>query len=110
MATEFNEQLKGKIIQLKHELTEASLTYVDVYAAKYGLISNPMKEGNGYQLNIVKNFSSILEINYVRIKIDSTIQSSSLYFRCKSFKSLVGFFGLSVSCFIKVSYDRNRGT
>lgn len=46
MATEFNNQLKDRVIKLRIELPEAAITYVDVYAAKYGLISNAKNEGN----------------------------------------------------------------
>lgn len=45
MAIEFNKQLKNGVIKLRAELVHASLTYVDVYAAKYGLISNAKKQG-----------------------------------------------------------------
>ncbi|KAI4348225.1 hypothetical protein L6164_008973 [Bauhinia variegata] len=45
MAKEFNRQLKDRVIKLKTELPQAAITYVDVYSAKYGLISNAKKEG-----------------------------------------------------------------
>jgi hypothetical protein len=45
MAVEFNRQLKDRVIKLKAELPNAAITYVDVYAAKYGLISNAKNEG-----------------------------------------------------------------
>lgn len=45
MAVEFNRQLKDRVIKLRAELPEAAITYVDVYAAKYGLISNAKNEG-----------------------------------------------------------------
>ncbi|MED6226303.1 hypothetical protein PIB30_102255 [Stylosanthes scabra] len=45
MAQEFNKQLKDRVIKLRTELPEAAITYVDVYAAKFGLISNTKKEG-----------------------------------------------------------------
>ncbi|OWM71498.1 GDSL esterase/lipase At5g14450-like [Punica granatum] len=44
-AMEFNRILKERIVKLRTELPEAAITYVDVYAAKYGLISNAKKEG-----------------------------------------------------------------
>ena len=46
MAVEFNKQLKDRVVKLRTELPEAAITYVDVYAAKYGLISNTKNEGN----------------------------------------------------------------
>ncbi|KAK7829591.1 gdsl esterase/lipase [Quercus suber] len=45
MAVEFNKQLKDRVIKLRAELPEAAITYVDLYAAKYGLISNAKNEG-----------------------------------------------------------------
>lgn len=45
-AVEFNQILKERIVKLRTELPEAAITYVDVYAAKYGLISNAKKEGD----------------------------------------------------------------
>ncbi|WVZ23139.1 hypothetical protein V8G54_001683 [Vigna mungo] len=45
MATEFNKKLKDRIIKLRTELPQAAITYVDVYAAKYALISNTKTEG-----------------------------------------------------------------
>ncbi|KAG9141202.1 hypothetical protein Leryth_001682 [Lithospermum erythrorhizon] len=45
MAMEFNNQLKARVDKLRIELPEASLVYVDIYAAKYGLISNTNKHG-----------------------------------------------------------------
>ncbi|KAL5572812.1 hypothetical protein UlMin_022409 [Ulmus minor] len=45
MAKEFNKQLKQKVTQLRTELPLAALTYVDMYAAKYELISNAKKQG-----------------------------------------------------------------
>lgn len=48
MAVEFNRQLKERIIKLRTELPEAAITYVDVYAAKYELISNAKTLGNHF--------------------------------------------------------------
>ena len=45
MAVGFNKQLKDRVIKLRAELPEAAITYVDLYAAKYGLISNAKNEG-----------------------------------------------------------------
>ena len=56
MAVEFNKQLKDRVIKLRAELPEAAITYVDLYAAKYGLISNAKNEGIYY---IVMLFTSL---------------------------------------------------
>ncbi|XP_057983014.1 GDSL esterase/lipase At5g14450 [Malania oleifera] len=45
MAAEFNRQLKDKVIKLRTQLPQAAITYVDVFSAKYGLISNAKREG-----------------------------------------------------------------
>ncbi|KAJ8546384.1 hypothetical protein K7X08_018967 [Anisodus acutangulus] len=45
MALEFNRQLKARIRTLRAELGHAAITYVDVYAAKYELISNTKNQG-----------------------------------------------------------------
>ncbi|XP_076956435.1 GDSL esterase/lipase At5g14450-like [Bidens hawaiensis] len=39
IANEFNEKLRAKVTQLRSELSKAILTYVDMYSAKYQLIS-----------------------------------------------------------------------
>lgn len=44
MALELNGQLKSRITTLREELGHAAITYVDVYATKYELISNAREE------------------------------------------------------------------
>lgn len=46
IAIEFNRQLKDRVVKLRIQLPEAAITYVDVFTAKYGLISNAKIEGN----------------------------------------------------------------
>jgi hypothetical protein len=76
MAIEFNSKLKERIVRLKAELPEAAITYVDVYSAKYGLISNAKNLGNcqhhfltrldtAHQANLLSRFT----INAVRTSI-----------------------------------------
>ncbi|XVF02571.1 hypothetical protein REPUB_Repub04eG0186100 [Reevesia pubescens] len=45
VAQEFNSQLKERVIQLRLQLPDAVLTYVDIYSAKYSLISEAKKHG-----------------------------------------------------------------
>ncbi|OMO59316.1 Lipase, GDSL [Corchorus capsularis] len=45
IAKEFNRQLKNIVIKLRADLPQAAITYVDIYAAKYGLISNAKQQG-----------------------------------------------------------------
>ncbi|KAI9078057.1 hypothetical protein K1719_039982 [Acacia pycnantha] len=45
IAQEFNRQLKKQVFELKRNLPLAIFTYVDVYSAKYQLISGAKKQG-----------------------------------------------------------------
>lgn len=45
VAKEFNKQLKSMIAHLKAELPNTAFTYVDLYSAKYALISNAKNQG-----------------------------------------------------------------
>ncbi|GAB4848057.1 hypothetical protein Ancab_002718 [Ancistrocladus abbreviatus] len=44
-AIEFNKQLKDAVTKLRTQLPEAAITYVDLHAAKYGLISTSKSHG-----------------------------------------------------------------
>lgn len=52
MATEFNKQLKERVTKLRSELSEAAITYVDIYAAKYELISNAKNLGTHFYFSL----------------------------------------------------------
>ncbi|BAU01018.1 hypothetical protein LR48_Vigan10g272500 [Vigna angularis] len=45
LAQEFNRQLKDQVFQLRRKFPLAKFTYVDVYTAKYELISNARSQG-----------------------------------------------------------------
>lgn len=45
VAREFNKQLKDRVSQLRTQLKDAVLIYVDIYSAKYTLISDAKKHG-----------------------------------------------------------------
>ncbi|WOH16593.1 hypothetical protein DCAR_0936151 [Daucus carota subsp. sativus] len=45
LAQEFNRQLKDKISQLRTQLSDVFITYVDIYSVKYALISEAKKYG-----------------------------------------------------------------
>jgi hypothetical protein len=45
VAKEFNRRLKERVSQLRTQLPDAILTYVDVFSAKYSLISQAKKLG-----------------------------------------------------------------
>lgn len=44
-AIEFNKQLKDAVVKLRTQLPQAAITYVDLFAAKYGLISKAKSQG-----------------------------------------------------------------
>ena len=58
-----NKQLKARVIKLRSELTNAAITYVDVYTAKYKLISSTKENGNLLVIIIYDG------INYVMISL-----------------------------------------
>lgn len=45
VAQDFNKQLKDRILRLRAQLSAAVFTYVDVYSAKYSLISEANDQG-----------------------------------------------------------------
>ncbi|GFQ06254.1 GDSL esterase/lipase at5g14450, partial [Phtheirospermum japonicum] len=45
VAIEFNKQLKDEIVKLRSELSEAMIIYVDMYSAKYELITGANNQG-----------------------------------------------------------------
>lgn len=46
IAQEFNRKLKDQVFQLRRKFPQARFTYVDVYRAKYELISNARSQGD----------------------------------------------------------------
>ncbi|WJX70286.1 hypothetical protein P8452_54413 [Trifolium repens] len=52
IAQEFNKKLKDQVFQLRTNLTLAKFTYVDMYKAKYELISNARNQGFVSLLNL----------------------------------------------------------
>ncbi|CAJ1781294.1 unnamed protein product [Sphenostylis stenocarpa] len=94
IAQEFNRQLKDQISQLKRNLPLAKLTYVDVYKAKYELVSKARKLGffnplkfccgsyHGYQITCGKK----------------SIQNETVYGNaCKNASQLVSWDGIHYS-------------
>uniref|UniRef100_A0A5B6YUH1 Alpha-L-fucosidase n=1 Tax=Davidia involucrata TaxID=16924 RepID=A0A5B6YUH1_DAVIN len=51
VAKEFNRQLKDRVSRLRAQLPHAAFTYVDMYSAKYSLISNAKNQGFDDPLN-----------------------------------------------------------
>ncbi|KAG6720087.1 GDSL esterase/lipase At5g14450-like [Carya illinoinensis] len=77
MAVEFNRHLKDRVIKLRAELPQAAITYVDVYAAKYGLISNAKNQGFADPLKVCCGY----HVNYSHVWCGSraTIDGSEVY-------------------------------
>lgn len=55
-AKEFNNQLNARCEQLRIQMKNAMIVYVDLYAIKYNLIANAAFYGNIYLLNSVSSF------------------------------------------------------
>ena len=43
---QFNKQLRDEVVKVRAELADAAVVYVDMYAAKYDLISQVNKQGD----------------------------------------------------------------
>ncbi|KAL5552781.1 hypothetical protein UlMin_040182 [Ulmus minor] len=50
VAQEFNKQLKEEVSKLRTQLSNTSLVYVDIYSAKYSLISDAKQHGKNKEL------------------------------------------------------------
>lgn len=55
MAKEFNKKLKDIVVKLRTLFPDASFIYVDMFSAKYELISNAKKEGKPF---FMQNFTA----------------------------------------------------
>lgn len=55
VAQEFNEQLKDRVAQLRNKFQDAFLVYVDIYKAKYSLISEAEQHGMSISYIFVTN-------------------------------------------------------
>lgn len=64
VASEFNQQLKQRVSQLKMQLPDAVLTYVDIYSAKYTLISESKKHGKSMTFFFDNKGKSMTRSNY----------------------------------------------
>ncbi|KAK7339455.1 hypothetical protein VNO77_20125 [Canavalia gladiata] len=94
MAQEFNRQLKEQVFQLRRKFPLAKFTYVDMYKAKYQLVSNAKKLGfvnhlkfccgsyHGYQITCGKK---------------STVNETVYGNACKNSSQLVSWDGIHYS-------------
>lgn len=62
VAKYFNQKLKEAVVQLRKDLPQAAITYVDIYSVKYSLFSNPKKYG--FELPLVACCGYGGEYNY----------------------------------------------
>ncbi|KAI9177451.1 hypothetical protein LWI28_015420 [Acer negundo] len=77
MAVEFNRQLKERVIKLRAELPEAAITYVDVYSAKYGLISRTKNLGYADPLKVCCGYHE--KYDHVWCGTKATINKTQVY-------------------------------
>lgn len=56
VAQEFNKQLKEQVSELRTQLPGAALYYIDIYSAKYSLISEANKYGNNFVISLLSKF------------------------------------------------------
>ncbi|KZV15151.1 hypothetical protein F511_30237 [Dorcoceras hygrometricum] len=59
IAIQFNKELKDEVLQLRTELYDASLVYVDMYTAKYELIKTAENQGFGDPFQICCGYHGI---------------------------------------------------
>lgn len=71
VAQYFNRRLKEAVVQLRKELPEAVITYVDVYSVKYTLITQAKKYGT-FLLPFIKTSFSLFKkkINYDNCRME----------------------------------------
>ncbi|ESW13035.1 hypothetical protein PHAVU_008G162300 [Phaseolus vulgaris] len=87
VAQYFNQKLKEAVVQLRRNLPQAAITYVDIYSVKYSLFSHPKKYG--FELPLVAccghggkyNYSSVgcgesIEVNGTEIFVGSCERQS----------------------------------
>lgn len=69
IAIEFNKQLRAKVIQLRSDLPKAILIYVDMYSAKYELISNAkdlgVSLGAQFVIKVILSITIFVFVNHV---------------------------------------------
>lgn len=64
IAMEFNRLLKERVSHLREKLSEAELTYVDLYSAKYALISGAQEHGKFHFFLFLSFFSFFFFLFY----------------------------------------------
>lgn len=63
VAQEFNKQLKDRVSRLRAQLHDAVLIYVDIYSAKYTLITEAKKHGMlWFILSSVISFDCLIKL------------------------------------------------
>uniref|UniRef100_A0A7N0ZZB2 Uncharacterized protein n=1 Tax=Kalanchoe fedtschenkoi TaxID=63787 RepID=A0A7N0ZZB2_KALFE len=90
LAKEFNRQLKDEIMPPRQKLANATNTYVDVCAAKYGLISDAKNQGFGPPAEICRGYFK----DYVRITCSNSrrVNGTEIYVRpCANPSSVISW-------------------
>lgn len=64
VAQEFNRKLKERVLNLRTQLSDAVLTYVDIYAAKYTLINEAEKYGKFFRFMCLASFLYFISFAY----------------------------------------------
>ncbi|KAF2292289.1 hypothetical protein GH714_018486 [Hevea brasiliensis] len=86
MAVEFNSKLQDRIVKLRAELPEAAIAYVDVYSAKYGLISNAKNLGLADPLKVCCGYH--VNFDHIWCGNKGTVNNTEVYGLAKTLQSL----------------------
>ncbi|GMN41515.1 hypothetical protein TIFTF001_010739 [Ficus carica] len=91
VAQVFNRGIKEAVVQLRKDLPYAAITYVDVYSAKYSLISQPKKHGfeqplraccghgGKYNYNVHMGCGSKMKVNGKEILVGKACDDPSVW-------------------------------
>ena len=77
IAVEFNKQLKQAVMELRTQLPQAALTYVDLYGARYGLISHDKEQSDHHQ-----NTPSVTFLNRICGSASEMLLGKSKWLQC----------------------------
>ncbi|OAY25637.1 GDSL esterase/lipase At5g14450 isoform X1 [Manihot esculenta] len=98
VALEFNSKLKDRILELRAELPESKITYVDVYAAKYELISNAKNLGLASPLKICCGYHE--NFDHIWCGLKGMINKTEVYGgSCEDPSSFISWDGIHYSQF-----------
>lgn len=90
MAQQFNNELRGGVSRLRDQLQDASIIYVDIYSAKYSLISNAKKYGFPLPLQNCCGKIGIVDCGYKKIVNGTEVHGVS----CKDPSTYISWDGI----------------